>query len=153
MDALLLLFRRANMTCIQHQHSIPADEFMILFHLKLALSESFNAPISFHIRHLSIYGINPWFFETFREGPWCRQSLHFSGPWAIIIHQMGDLSTFQPLTSMIHWKTPGLYRCHSFMAWCRMGFSVEWAVSRKKMWRLGFVLDRWITTRKDRSDP
>ena len=69
---LLLLFPRANMTCNQHQHSIPADELMILFHLKLALSESLNAmnaPISFHVRHLSIYGINPWFFETFREGP------------------------------------------------------------------------------------
>lgn len=107
------------MTCNQHQHSIHAYEFMILFHLKLALSESVHAPISFHIWHLSIYGINLWFFETFREGPWCLFHYNLSGPWAIIIHQW---EMFQPLTSMIHWKTPGLYIDVILFSWRDAGW-------------------------------
>lgn len=108
------------MTCNQHQHSIHAYELLFssknLHFLKVCMRQ-------FHdIWHLSIYGINLWFFETFREGPWCLFHYNLSGSWAIIMHQMGDVSTFQPLTSMIHWKTPGLYIDVILFSWRDAGW-------------------------------
>ena len=127
MDALLLLFPRANMTCNQHQHSIHAYELLFssknLHFLKVCMRQ-------FHdIWHLSIYGINLWFFETFREGPWCLFHYNLSGSWAIIMHQMGDVSTFQPLTSMIQWKTPGLYIDVILFSWRDAGWEQPFFMS------------------------
>lgn len=113
----------------------------------------------FHdIWHLSIYGINLWFFETFREGPWC-QSLQSFRAMGYNHTSMGDVSTFQPLTSMIHWKTPGLYIDVILFSWRDAGwdFPLNEQFRGRRCGALAFFWidgsphERWITIRNDRS--